>query len=68
MAEAREQLAGKRLGCWCAADTPCLCRCLTAVANCSAEELAVMAIDGRVSAAATAELATFSFPLTSLDE
>eukprot|EP00965_Chrysotila_dentata_P152219 5030197-Pleurochrysis_carterae.AAC.1 len=63
MAKAREQLAGKQLGCWCDAGTPCHCRCLAAVANCSVEELAVVAIDNHVSAAAKAELATFSFPL-----
>eukprot|EP00965_Chrysotila_dentata_P060704 2011149-Pleurochrysis_carterae.AAC.1 len=44
LAEARGQLAGKRLGCWCAHREPCRCRCLAAVANCSAEELAVLTI------------------------
>ena len=68
--KARSELAGKVLGCWCEPHG-CHGHLLAALANCTPSELARVLpprVDPEHRRLRDAELATFSFPLTSLEE
>eukprot|EP00965_Chrysotila_dentata_P101076 3338236-Pleurochrysis_carterae.AAC.1 len=68
IADVRSELAGKRLGCWCS-EPPCHCRTLAAVANCTTSELGrITVVRNELSPEAAQKLASFQFPLRSLDD